>query len=232
VAGKALWAKIGHEIRTPLSAIVAYAEVLTGEHFGPLANPRYKSYARDIHETARHALRVADGMLQGERQQPEQQLLAFSDLDPAHVIESCLAVARPLADRAGLELRAEMARPLPRIIADELSLKQMLLNLLANAIKFARCGDSVILGVHHDLDGMVRISVTDTGPGMPRGALVMDGRAADAEATPSRAGGHGLGLPLTKALAAANGAGLAIDTAPGRGTCVTISFAKDRVIPV
>ena len=97
----------------------------------------------------------------------------------------------------------------------------MLLNLLANAIKFARRGDRVTVAVAYDVDGPLTICVADTGPGMRRCAQ-----------RPTIRPGLGLGLPLTRALAAANGAALAIESAPGRGTRVTIAFAKDRVVPV
>jgi two-component system cell cycle sensor histidine kinase PleC len=215
----ALDAWLAHELRTPLSAVIAYAEILKNEYFGPLANPRYRSYARDIYDSARHALGVVDSMLRGDRTHSILPPLAFADLDPAGLVESCLTVARPLTDRAGLELCVELAPCLPRIVADELSLRQMLLNLLANAIKFTRPGDRVTVAATYAVDGPLTISVADTGPGMT------DTPKTDPE-------GLGLGLPLTRALAAANGAALAIDSAPGRGTRVTISFGKDRVVPV
>src|SRR5262245_15303581 len=206
----ALDAWLAHELRTPLSAIIAYAEVLKNEHFGPLPNPRYRNYARDIYDSARHALGVVDSMLRGDRTRSALPSLAFADIDPAGVVERCLTVARPLAERAGVALGVELAPNLPRVIADELSLRQMLLNLLANAIKFARAGDRVSVAVAYDVDGPLTICVADTGPGI--------GDAPQTEAT-----GLGLGLPLTRALAAANGAALAIESAPGRGTRVTIS---------
>lgn len=215
----ALDAWLAHELRTPLSAVIAYAEVLKSEHFGPLANPRYQAYARDIYESARHALGVVDSMLRGDRARAAVPPLAFADLDPARVVESCLTVARPLAQQAGLALGAECAPGLPRIVADEVSLRQMLLNLLANAIKFTRPGDRVTVAAACDADGPLTISVADTGPGIDTTA-----KAASA--------GLGLGLPLTRALAAANGATLAIESTPGRGTRVTISFGKDRLVPV
>ena len=96
---------LAHELRTPLSAVIAYAEILKDEHFGPLADARYRSYANDIYDSARHALGVVDGMLRGEPQRSGVPPLAFADLDPAGVVESCLTVARPLAEQAGLDAR-------------------------------------------------------------------------------------------------------------------------------
>jgi signal transduction histidine kinase len=221
---------LAHELRTPLSAVIAYAEILKDEHFGPLADARYRGYARDIYEGARHALGVVDSMLRTDPARPSVSTLAYTDLDPASVVESCLAVARPLAERAGIDLGARYAPRLPRIVADEVSLKQILLNLLANAVKFARRGDHVTIAVAHDGDGPLLISVADTGPGMGLGGDV--GTEPPAGDAGSHGTGLGLGLPLARALAAANGAVVDIESEPGQGTCVTIAFGRDRVVPV
>jgi two-component system, cell cycle sensor histidine kinase PleC len=227
-AGTAARAKLAHELRTPFGAIVAYAEVLKEEHFGPLGSERYASYARNIHESARHAMGVVERMLEGECEASGEPQLTFADIDPARVIESCLVVAAPLAERAGLLLSTDVPARLPRIVADAVSVRQMLLNLLANAIKFARQGDRVRVSVACDGEGPLRISVTDTGPGIDDSAGAV--RSSNA-AKPGKAG-LGLGLPLTRSLAKANGAVLAIDSEAGRGTCATISFGKDRLVPV
>jgi signal transduction histidine kinase len=230
----ALDAWLAHELRTPLSAVIAYAEILKDEHFGPIANARYKGYARDIYESARHALGVVDSMLRGDAKRSVVPPLAFAELEPVRVVESCLTIARPLAERAGLILGTQYAPHLPRIVADEQSLKQMLLNLLANAIKFARRGDRVTIAVGYEAGGALRISVADTGPGMASSseqtACALAGGRPGA-ARPEGAG-LGLGLPLTRALAAANGAALAIESVPGQGTCVIISFGPDRIVGV
>jgi two-component sensor histidine kinase len=228
-------ARLAHEVRTPLSAAIAYAEVLKEEHFGPLPSRRYREYARAIYDSARHALSVVDAMLARDPGGTGLPELAFTDLDPAGVIDNCLAVARPLAERAGLELVADLGPAMPRVVADEVSLKQMLLNLVTNAIKYARPGDRVTLGAAYGADGCLRIEVADTGPGMAaashpwrEGAGPQDG--ADGARAGRRDAGLGIGLPLTRALAAANGATLVVDSTPGRGTRVTIAFGKDRVV--
>jgi two-component system, cell cycle sensor histidine kinase PleC len=225
-------AKLAHELRTPLSAVIAYAEVVKDEHFGPLGNARYREYARNIYDSARHALGVVDGMLASSPTASGLPELAFTDLDPAGIVGNCLAVARPLADQAGLELVAELGPRAPRIVADEVALKQMLLNLLTNAIKYARRGDRVTVSVAYELGGPLRIAVADTGPGMNEPPLALEGGKAASGRGKTRNAGLGIGLPLTRALAEANGAALVIDSAPGRGTRVIIVFGKDRVVPV
>jgi two-component system, cell cycle sensor histidine kinase PleC len=225
-------ARLGHELRTPLSAVIAYAEVLKDEHFGPMANARYRDYARNIYDSARHALAVVDGMLGSDTAHCDTSQLAFCDLDPGTIVEHCMAVARPLAAEAGLELSAEVAAQVPRIIADEVSLKQMLLNLLTNAIKFTRAGDTVTVDVSYDAGGPLCIAVIDTGPGMSQPPLALRGGRPGRRLDGLHTAGRGIGLPLTRALAEANGASLVIDSAPGRGTRATIAFGNDRVVPV
>jgi len=226
-------ARLAHELRTPLSAVIAYAEVLKDEHFGPIANPRYRDYARTIYDGARHALSVVDGMLAGNLGRAGLPELAFRDLDPADVIENCLAVAGPLAQRAGLDLVADLDAAMPRIVADEVSVKQMLLNLITNAIKFGRRGDRVTVRAACGSDGSLTIDVADTGPGMQAPGAAGAERAPEAHRRGGgRDAGLGIGLPLTRALAKANGASLTVESAPGRGTRVSIAFAKDRVVPV
>jgi signal transduction histidine kinase len=217
-------ARLAHELKTPLNAAIAYAEALKDERFGPMVNARYRDYARNIYDSARHALGVIDGMLGsgGQRAVPE---LTFAELGLEHVVAHSLAVARPLAEAGGLALDAQLEARLPRVIADEVSLRQMLLNLLTNAIKFGRPGDRITVRAACELDGPLRIVVADTGPGIdPQEAAAIAGRRPNA--------GLGIGLPLTRALAEANGAALTIDSTPGRGTRVTIAFGKNRVVPV
>jgi signal transduction histidine kinase len=224
--------RLAHELRTPLSAVIAYAEVLKDEHFGPMANDRYRDYARNIHDSARHALGVVDGMLGAGAGHSNSSQFAFRDLDPCAIVDDCLAVARPLAAEAGLELSAEVPAAAPRIVADEVSLKQMLLNLLTNAIKFTRAGDRVIVGVGYEPGGPLSIAVTDTGPGMSQLPLALQGGKAGRRERGLRNAGRGIGLPLTRALAEANGASLVIDSMPGHGTRAAIVFGSDRVVPV
>jgi signal transduction histidine kinase len=223
-------AKLAHEIRTPLSAVISYAEVLKDEHFGPLGNACYRTYASNIFESARHVLRLVDGMLQSFVDRSSTSRLTFTNVAADDVIESCLVLARPVAERAGVDLIASLPPNPPQVVADELSLKQILLNLLANAIKFSRRGDRVSVCALNPASGVLHISVADTGPGMVQPSAANAGDCTSPDG--GRKGGLGFGLPLAKALADANGASLQIESELGRGTCVTLTFGKDRVVPV
>jgi signal transduction histidine kinase len=224
--------RLAHELRTPLSAVIAYAEILKDEHFGPMANARYRDYAASIYDSARHALGVVDGMLGAGDGRAETAQLAFRDLDPDVIVEHCLAVVQPLAAEAGLRLSVGAAAQLPRVVADEVSLKQMLLNLLTNAIKFTRAGDTVTVSISHEPGGPLSITIADTGPGMSEPPLALLGGRPGRRTRSLRNAGRGIGLPLTRALAEANGASLLIDSSPGQGTRATIAFGSDRLVPV
>jgi two-component system, cell cycle sensor histidine kinase PleC len=233
--GPVLEAKVAHELRTPLSAVISLAEVLRQERFGPLANPRYRGYVEDIYESARHALNVVDGLLANVRQGTGMPKLAFAELDATEIVEICLAVVRPLAEKANMNLSADLAPRLPHLVADPVSLKQMLLNLLSNAIKFGRLGDRISVITAYETDGPLRITVVDTGPGMTTNKIAFALEGHDGHRKYNRKnvnGSLGLGLPLTKALAEANGACLTIDSQLGQGTRATLTFARDRVVPI
>ncbi len=214
-------AKLAHELRTPLGAIAAYAEVMATEHFGPLSDPRYREYARNIHAAARHALGVVEAMMPratGASGGAAREL-RFKDLAPEAVVQSCARLIAPAAEHHGVRLEVSEAPHLPRIVADEVSLSQMLMNLLTNAVKFSRAGDRVTLLVSQGNDGDVTFSVRDTGPGLA---------ATQENATAAK--GLGIGLALTRELAEANGATFDIESAPGEGTCATIRFPATRVV--
>lgn len=229
--------KLAHELRTPLSAIVAAAEIMRDERLGPIGSAHYRGYAADIFDSARHALSVINGMLEAGSGEGARSNLAapqqFAEIDLNALAERTASVMLPLAGKAGLRLETALQPRLPHVVADATSIRQMLLNILTNALKFTAAGGEVVLATHYTLDGPVRVSVADTGAGMSADAIR---RLLDADNPPlpgpRPAGGLGLGLPLVRTLAAANGADVDIASAEGKGTVVTLSFAKDRVIPV
>lgn len=232
-------AKLAHELKTPLSAIVAAAEIMRDERLGPIENARYRSYASDIYDSARHALMVIGNMLGDATaaieldQGSAMPAMVFTEIDLNAVADRCVSSMRPLADAAGLAMAADLAPGLPHIIADATAVRQIALNLLNNALKFTGPGGEIRLVTRHNAEGQVELEIRDSGRGMTREEIASAGLPSD-HVTISRreGGGLGIGLPLVGALARANGAGLAIASEPSRGTTVTVAFAKDRVVPV
>jgi signal transduction histidine kinase len=222
--------KLAHELKTPLSAIVLAAEIMRDERFGALANERYQSYTSDIHDNARHALEVINRLLAESAPVDKAARLEAAEIDLNAIAESSVSAMHPLAEKAGLKLGQELHSRLPRVVADSMSVKQVLFNLLANAIKFTKPGGEVRVVTGLGFDRSVFVAVQDTGPGMSADEIA---RALDANAPPrperKEAGGLGIGLPLASSLAKANGARLEIDSTRGEGTVVALVFPKDRV---
>lgn len=226
-------ARLAHELKTPLSAIVAAAEIMKDERFGPIANQRYGVYITDIHASARHALAVINGML-GKREVVSESSgpdLIFTEVDLEALVDGTVSTMRPIAEQAGLTLILDGEPRLPRVIADATSLKQILLNLLTNAVKFTGSGGRITVRTQHTADGSVLLNVRDTGSGISDAEIA---RVRDATGQPMPrvrdTDGLGLGLPLVKMLAAANGARLQIRRAPEGGTEIVVAFAKSRVV--
>lgn len=225
--------KLAHELRTPLSAIVAAAEIMRDERFGPIGSQQYRGYSADIHDSARHALAVINSMIghpePGGNTKPQQ----FAEIDINALVERTVSVMLPLAEQARLALPIALYPRLPHVIADATSIRQILLNVLTNAVKFTAPGGEVLISTHYVLDGPVRIEVCDTGAGMSEAAIRSSlDPLHPPEPGPRAEGGLGLGLPLVRELAAANGAEISIESAEGKGTSVTLLFPKNRVIPV
>lgn len=225
-------ANLAHELRTPLAAVIALAEIMTEEHLGPLPNERYRGYLRDIRDSARHGLALVDGLLQRDRVAGSEIEPICSEVDLNETARSCLATMQPLADKAEMTLVTNLDESLPRVVADARCVKQILLNLLSNCIKYAGRGTSVTVRTAYELAGHAWIEVADNGPGI---APEIAASALEHVPRPASAGTHassGLGLPLSRRLARANGARLEIDSGTASGTLVRLVFAKDRVVPV
>lgn len=222
--------KLAHELRTPLSAIAAAAEIMKDQRFGVMGNERYRSYTSDIHDNARHALAVINRLLGEEASGAAAGRLEAAELDLNALAESIVSAMRPLAEDAKLNLGTEFHAHLPRVVADAMTVKQILFNLLTNAVKFTKPGGDVRVVTGLGFDRSVFVAVQDTGCGMTSETIA---RALQSEVPlqpqRSEAGGHGIGLPLARGLAEANGARLEIDSAPNEGTAVALIFPKDRV---
>ena len=224
----ALLAKLAHELKSPLGAIVAAAEMMAHERLGPMTNPQYLGYAADIATSGRHALTLIDRILRDWRQPGPAAPLDFVQLDLNALVERTASVLRPLVRERGQTIRTDLAERLPNLIADATSLRQILVNVLSNSAKYAAAGTEIILATSFVLDGPVVLEISDKGPGMSPDQLAV----ALGKAPAGAARGTGLGLALVRDLAAANGATVAIASPPGEGTTLRLTFAKDKVVPV
>jgi signal transduction histidine kinase len=226
-------AKVSHEIRTPLNSMIGFAEVIMAERFGPVGNDRYREYLKDMHEAGAQMVSLLNDLLDLSKIESGQLDLTFANVDLNDVTQQCVAIAQQQANRARIIIRSALApNPLP-VMADARSLRQIVLTLLSNAIKFTGPGGQVIVSTAISDGGEAVLRVRDNGVGM---------REQDIDAvlypfqqtttSPSwSSSGTGLGLPLTKALAEANRANFTIKSAPNAGTLVEITFPSARLAP-
>ncbi len=216
-------AKLAHELKTPLTAIAAAAEVMRDERLGAMGNARYLNYAADIHENATHALDVITSLLSESRRQgtAPPRLIA---LDLNAIVQRTVSSVQALAQSRNLALtfRAEKSRP--HVVANPTSLRQILLNLLTNAIKFTPTGGAVQVETGCRADGRVFLAVRDTGCGIGGSAIAAS--TSDQGANKQLwLSGSGIGLPLVHRLASEMSAEFEIEDGSDRGTLARITFA-------
>lgn len=222
---------ISHELRTPLNAIIGFSQILKDELLGSVGNTHYKDYVNDIYEGGMHLLQLVNDLLDLARIDAGQFELREGWVDLSTLASRCVRVVHERATALGVTIECEIEFGGCRLLADELRLKQALVNLLRNAIKVSARGDTVRLSGGLDSEGNVVLRVSDRGPGMtPQEvavALTAFGKVDDErhQQTP----GLGLGLPLSKGYVEAHGGSLHIASVPGVGTTVILLLPRSRL---
>jgi signal transduction histidine kinase len=225
-------AKVSHEVRTPLNSIIGFAELMLGERLGPIGNQRYKGYVEDIHQSGLYALSLLNDLLDISKIEAGKFELNFTAVDVPELVEDCVASLQPLAKRARIVLRTSLAHDLPAVVADPRRLKQILLNLLTNAVKFTKEGGQVIVS-GSIIEGELRLRVSDNGVGMTKDEITFAMQPFNQlDTAPRKQSGTGLGLPVTKALVDANRARLVLTSEPGVGTSADVIFSADRLFTI
>jgi signal transduction histidine kinase len=217
---------MSHELRTPLNAVIGFSEMIREAMIGPL-DARYRGYGADINTAGRHLQNVINDILdiskiEGGRLELRDEPVAIEDM-----IESCRRIVAAMAEATGVALAVDTGVALPLIRCDALRFRQILLNLMSNAVKFTPAGGHATVSAVIDGDFAV-ITVADTGIGMRQEDIAValepfrqvGGSAQDI--LTRRFTGTGLGLPLAKALVELHDGTLTITSAPGRGTTVCI----------
>jgi PAS domain S-box-containing protein len=225
-------AKVSHEIRTPLNAMTGFAEVIMAERFGPIGNERYREYLKDIHNAGTHLVSMLNDLLDLSKVETGQIELTFSNVNLNELTQQCVGIMQPQANRARIIIRTALTPGLPLVVADERSLRQIVLNLVSNSIRFTDPGGQVIVSTVFSDSREAVLRVRDTGVGMSEKDILAALEPFRQTATSGSwgSGGIGFGLPLTKALAEANRAIFNIKSAPNSGTLVEIAFPPSRVV--
>ncbi|MGB6939912.1 MAG: PAS domain-containing sensor histidine kinase, partial [Xanthobacteraceae bacterium] len=225
-------AKVNHEIRTPLNVITGFAEVIMAERFGPIGNERYGEYIKDIHAAGTHLVALLNDLVDLSRIENGNTELNFANISLNALTQQCVGIMQPQANKARIIIRTALTPALPDVVADERSMRQIVLNLLSNSIRLTGPGGQVIVStVFSDAHEAV-LRVRDTGAGMSEKDIqaAMEPFQQTATSGSFGSGGTGFGLPLTKAIAEANRANFSITSAHNAGTLVEIAFPPSRVV--
>ena len=216
-------ANMSHELRTPLNAINGFSEMLVKEVFGPLGDKRYHSYAQDILVSGQHLLDMINDILDMAKIESGKMTINTKPIDPVEPVDAAIRMIRRKADEKSIKLELLYDDDVREIEADHRAVRQMVLNLVSNAIKFTPDNGRVTTEIRNFESG-IAIIVTDTGVGiakedLPRLANPFEQVEANQDMNPN---GTGLGLALTRSLAEMHGGRFVIDSEVGKGTVVTL----------
>jgi cell cycle sensor histidine kinase DivJ len=215
-------ANMSHELRTPLNAIMGFSDIMRSRLFGDLSQ-RYGDYAELIHESGRHLLDLINDVLDMSKIEADRYELALEEFDVREPVQAALRLVRLQADEAGVALRGVLPTDELLVEADRRAIRQTVLNLVSNALKFTPRGGQVTVSVAAAGDRELELTVADTGVGIAPDDLERLGQPYEqAGAAEQRSLGTGLGLSLVKALARLHGGSMAIESQVGEGAAVTV----------
>jgi len=225
-------ANMSHELRTPLNAIIGFSELMKNEVLGTIAIPAYAGYVRDIHDSANHLLNIINDILDLSRIEAGKLKLFETAVDLGGAAQGTARLVTERAADSGVRVTTEIEKDLPTLWGDERLVKQILINLLANAVKFTPRGGSVAVRAFKDPEGRLSLSVADTGIGIAESDLarVMEPFGQADGSLRRRYEGTGLGLPLVRSFVELHGAKFDLKSQVGSGTTATVLFPVERTM--
>ena len=225
-------ANMSHELRTPLNAIIGFSDTIQSEVFGPLENQRYCEYVDNIHDSGIHLLKIITDILDLSKIEAGIIDLNETDVDLQPCIDDAVRLIEQRAKAKDIDLRVLLPNKRLLLHADERILKQMLINLISNAVKFTEPGGRIRISTHHNADRTFEIRVADNGIGIAKEDIpTVMSNFGQVENVFSRANdGTGLGLPLTRRLVELHGGALVLESTPNKGTTVSLCFPPERTV--
>ncbi len=226
-------ANMSHELRTPLNAILGFSEVMITEMFGPLGDRHYWQYAGDIHESGQHLLSLINDILDLSKIEAGRFTLAEEDVNPVEVAKAVLRLVAGRAENAGLEIEFRVDGDIAQYRLDPRAMKQVLLNLVSNSIKFTPSGGRIMFRLYVSAAYELGYQITDTGIGIAATDMMrIMAPFGQVDSHLSRKHpGTGLGLPISHALVMMHGGSLRLESEPGVGTTVTVTLPPLRRVP-
>lgn len=224
-------ATMSHEFRTPLNAILGFSEMLRGQYFGPLGGDKYTDYAEDIYSSGEHMLALVNDMLDIAAIEAGKRPMTNQDVHIPEIVDECLRAVEKTAQEGQIKIHSDIVKPCPTLYADQRSIRQIILNVLSNAVKFTEHGGEVNIRVM-DQSKLVVIQISDTGIGIPTDKLpTVTDPFSQTHTNPHIAQkGTGLGLSIVKSLVEAHHGTLDITSELGVGTTVTVAIPIKTVV--
>lgn len=230
-AKSAFLANMSHELRTPLNAIIGFSDMMLTQTLGPVSNPHYLEYLGDIKFSATHLLAIINDVLDMSKIEAGKMKLDEQNVMVPALLQDVQRLMTAKAMEGRIELVLEHEPGMPYLLADERMARQILLNLVSNAVKFSPANSKVVIrgGVEK---GAITLSVTDNGIGIPADKIreVMEPFGQIGDPRISQGQGTGLGLPLAKAMMELHGGSLAINSKSAKGTEVLCRFPRSRSV--
>ena len=224
-------ATMSHELRTPLNAVIGFSQIMMSETLGPIGSPQYRDYAKDIHDSGVHLLEIINDILDLSKAEAGKLDLDEDWVDVGEAVTAACRLIGPRAERAQLSVVQRIPMNLPALWADERKLKQILLNLVSNSVKFTPAGGRIEISANLDVPSGLSILVQDTGIGIPASDLerVLEPFVQVENSLTRSYQGSGLGLPLAAKMTELHGGKLSIASQLGRGTLVRLAFPNERI---
>ena len=223
-------ANMSHELRTPLNAIIGFSEIMRGEVFGPVGNGQYLEYSGHIHASGHHLLCLINDVLDLSRIEAGRFVLTPTDICVGDLARDITTFFEFNAGKRGVALKLEIEPGLPLLVGDLRAIKQVLINLMANALKFTPEGGCVTLWARCSVGGGIEIAVVDTGVGIHPDDLerVFETFGQGQHQIARQEKGSGLGLPIARGLVEAHSGTLRLTSVVDKGTTVTLTFPPER----
>lgn len=231
-AKSAFLANMSHELRTPLNAIIGFSEMMKNESFGPLANDKYKEYLTDVYFSARHLLEIINEVLDMSKIEAGKIELDEQDIDLNTLIKTLVRVMGSKTLNTNINILENYKNDIPKLYADARLIRQILINLITNSIKYSIHGGNITVSTDLNNKNEIVIIVTDEGVGIPadriKDAMEPFGQIHDPSTHSEVYQGTGLGLPLAKAMVEMHGGLFTLKSVENKGTTVHISFSSSR----
>jgi len=224
-------ASMSHELRTPMNAIIGFAELISTEVFGPMQPPKYLEYATDILDSGRHLLALINDILDMSKIEAGRYTLEIKEVDISQIARSTVKMCQPLADQKDIDLSITADAPDVSILGDERAIKQMLVNLVSNGVKYTQPSGRVNFETVVMESGDLKVSIQDSGIGITPDDLdkVLEPFIQARSRIDNKTEGTGLGLSIVKSLAELHGAHFTLESEVEVGTTAVLIFPSDRV---